>query len=116
VACVLLSALLASCGSARRGVPVQVRFEPHTARLKAGQKVFMQYCNGCHPGGEAGVGLAINNKPLPGWAIRYQVRHGLGVMPAFSEDVISDEKLDALEAYLLALGGHDAGEEMAPSR
>ena len=40
----------------------------------------------------------------------------LRVMPAFSEDVISDEKLDALEAYLLALGGHDAGEEMVPSR
>jgi mono/diheme cytochrome c family protein len=95
---------------------VQVPFEPHTETLQEGRRVFMQFCNGCHPGGEAGVGLALNNKPLPGWAIRYQVRHGLGVMPAFSEEVISDEKLDALESYLLALRDHDADEPTAPSR
>lgn len=105
----LLSAavLAAGCGSARRGVPVQQPFEADTPELQRGQRVFMQFCNGCHPGGTAGVGLALNNKPLPGFVIRYQVRHGLGVMPAFSDDVISEEQLDALVAYLDALRDHD---------
>ncbi|MDC4226474.1 MAG: cytochrome c [Candidatus Manganitrophus sp.] len=55
------------------------------------------------PEGEAGLGPALNNKPLPGWMIRFQVRHGLGAMPAFSEKEISDRELDDLViAYLKA--------------
>ena len=103
----ILSAVLAGCGSARRGVPMQPPLEIQDPDLKGGQQVFMRFCNGCHPRGEAGLGLAINNKPLPGWLIRFQVRNGLGVMPGFSDDVISDERLSELVAYLKRLRRHD---------
>lgn len=103
----LVGLLLAGCGSARRGTPVQPPFNPASQQVQQGRQVFMRFCNGCHPGGEAGVGLAINNKPLPGFLIRFQVRHGLGVMPSFSEEVISDEQLDALSAFLVRLRRHD---------
>lgn len=98
-----LSLLLSNCGTARRGVPM---FEPVDIEKQAvaqGEKVFMAYCHSCHPGGTAGLAPAINNKPLPGFLIRYQVRHGLGMMPAFKEEVISDEELDNLVAYLKVL-------------
>jgi mono/diheme cytochrome c family protein len=86
---------------------VQPPLEVADAEVAQGQQVFMRFCNGCHPGGEAGVGLALNNKPLPGWAIRFQVRRGLGAMPAFSDEVISDEQLRTLVAYLKTLRRHD---------
>jgi mono/diheme cytochrome c family protein len=72
-----------------------------------GRQVFMRFCNGCHPNGEGGLGPALNNKLLPGFLIKFQVRHGLGVMPSFSDDVISDEELDDLAGYLVALRHHD---------
>ena len=99
--------VVAGCGSARRGVPVQPPLEASTAQVAEGQRVFMQFCNGCHPGGEAGVGVALNNKPLPGLVIHVQVRNGFGSMPAFSEEVIGDAELDALIAYLKRLRRHD---------
>lgn len=95
-------ALASACGSARRGQP----FEPPLVldeQQARGQRVFMLQCNQCHPEGEGGLGPALNNKPLPGPAIRLQVRQGIGEMPAFGEDVISDADLDALSAYLLEL-------------
>ena len=95
--------MLSYCGTARRGVPL---FDPNNIENPAvaqGQKVFMTYCHKCHPGGTAGLAPAINNKPLPGFLIRYQVRNGIGMMPAFKEDVISDEELDNLVAYLKVL-------------
>ncbi|MGI9174648.1 MAG: c-type cytochrome [Rhodothermales bacterium] len=101
------SIALAGCGSARRGMPVQPPLEVSSVRVAEGQRVFMQFCNGCHPGGEAGVGVALNNKPLPGLAIHLQVRNGFGAMPAFSEEVIGDAQLDALIAYLKELRRHD---------
>ena len=60
-------------------------------------------CYTCHPGGAGGLGPALNNKALPASAIRLQVRHGFGVMPAFSEQQISQDQLDALIAFLKAL-------------
>jgi mono/diheme cytochrome c family protein len=110
---ILLSVLLAlsaswvaGCGSARRGVPTDPPLALTDSTLVRGQRVFMQFCNGCHPGGTGGVGLALNNKPLPGFVIRYQVRHGLGAMPAFSKEVIPDRDLDALTAFVKALRDH----------
>ena len=94
---------LAACGSARRGAPLTGPHEPPNAEVAEGQRTFDRFCNGCHPGGAAGVGLALNNKPLPGFVIRRQVRWGLGAMPAFSEETISDQELDNLVAYLVWL-------------
>lgn len=68
--------------------------------------MFMTHCNPCHPGGEAGLGPAINNKPLPGFLIKFQVRRGLGAMPSFSEHHIKDQELNDLIAYIKALRRH----------
>src|ERR1044071_4991757 len=96
---------LAAC-SARRGEPLYGLLDLSDPAVAHGQQVFMRECHHCHPGGEAGLGPAINNKPLPGFLIRFQVRNGLGAMPAFSDDEISPTELDALLAYLKALRSH----------
>jgi len=68
-----------------------------------GEAVFMRFCNGCHPAALGGLGPGIINKPLPAFAIRFQVRNGLGAMPSFDERVIPSEDLSALLAYIRAL-------------
>lgn len=72
-------------------------------QVALGQEVFFANYHQCHTGGSKSLGLGIPNKPLPDWAIRFQVRNGIGQMPAFSEEEISDGELDALIAYLNAL-------------
>lgn len=93
---------LSACGSARRGEPVAEPVEL-TAAEQHGERVFMRECHRCHPDGQAGLGPAINNKPLPAAMIRFQVREGVGAMPGFSDEVIPDQDLDALVVYLEAL-------------
>ena len=61
----------------------------------------MEHCQRCHPGGEAGLGPAIN--PAPAFGKRFQARHGLGAMPSFGEDLISDKELESMLSYLKAL-------------
>jgi mono/diheme cytochrome c family protein len=90
------------CGSARRGVPLTEPL-PQTPAVQRGQKAFMHHCHACHPGGSAGLGPALNNKPLPGSLIRFQVRNGLGAMPSVSKDHLSDEELDDLVEYVITL-------------
>jgi len=99
----LLMLLLCYCGTARRGAPVFAPVSLASAEVVKGQAVFDTYCQKCHPGGESGLGPALNNKPLPGFMIRFQVRNGLGVMPAFKEAVIPDEELDSMVAYMKTL-------------
>ncbi|HEY0709291.1 MAG TPA: cytochrome c [Polyangia bacterium] len=98
----LLFLTLAGCGTARRSEPL-VGPAPLDAEQVRGERVFMEFCHQCHPGGDAGLALAINNKPLPGAAIKLQVRKGVGQMPAFAEDVIPDEALDPLVSYMAAI-------------
>lgn len=99
------------CGSARRSVPLVGPMELDDPQLILGQQVFASHCYQCHPGGRAGLGPAINDKPLPAALIRMQVRNGLGAMPAFGEPVISDEQLDAVAQYLVALRDHNSAED-----
>lgn len=102
--CVILGLLsLASGCSARRSEPVAGPFTPASAQLRQGEIAFDRHCSHCHPGGEKGLAPAINNKPLPGFMIKFQVRHGVGAMPAFSEEEIADAELDAMVKYLKAL-------------
>lgn len=93
---------VSGCASPRRsealGNPVVVK----TAAEEHGRQVFMDNCYQCHTGGEGAVGPGINNKALPGFLIRMQVRNGLGAMPAFPADRISARDLDDLVAYLKA--------------
>jgi mono/diheme cytochrome c family protein len=105
-AVVLALALASGCGSARRSPPLVEPLPLGTAELRQGHEVFSAHCHACHPGGEAGLGPALNNKPLPRFMIRLQVRRGMGAMPAFPEEVISDQELDHLLDYLLALRRH----------
>jgi mono/diheme cytochrome c family protein len=92
----------AACTSARRSEPIIGPTPAKGAAFAEGRRLFMQYCHACHPAGEAGLGPAINNKPLPAALIKFQVRHGLGAMPAFKDHLDQDE-LDAVAAYLIAL-------------
>ena len=78
-------------------------------RLAEGQRVFMQQCNQCHVGGAAGVGPSLNDKHLPPWLIRFQVRHGLGSMPAFPPRVMSDRQVEDVVTYVRYLRFHPNG-------
>ena len=94
---------LAGCMSARRGEPFAQPVALTDAVQVRGEQVFARHCAQCHPGGEAGLGPAINDRPLPKGAIAAQIRLGVGAMPAFPEDVISSDDVDAVTEYLLAL-------------
>jgi hypothetical protein len=50
--------------------------------------------------GEAGLGPAVNSNPAPQFAKRFQMRHGLGVMPSFTKEVISKKDLHDISKYL----------------
>ena len=100
-----IAVLLASCATARRGEPLRGPLSLD-AREEHGREVFFRYCHTCHPGGEGGLGPGLNNKPVPGFLIKFQVRHGLGAMPSFPEERLGDEDLDDLVHYLERLRGH----------
>ena len=99
---IIALALAAGCGSARKGDLSEERFhaDPQLAR---GRVIFMHQCNQCHVQGGPGLGPGIIDKPLPADAIRTQVRAGVGTMPAFGEDKIKPDELDALVRYLQVL-------------
>jgi mono/diheme cytochrome c family protein len=101
----LLATMLAltACGSPRVGEPFGAPVRLASSEAETGERVFMARCHECHPGGAAGLGPALNNKPLPALLIRLQTRHGLGAMPEFDEATISESELDALVAYLQEL-------------
>jgi mono/diheme cytochrome c family protein len=90
------------CATSRRRPPLGPA-PALTGQAAEGQVAFMEKCNRCHPGGEAGLGPSLNNKPFPDFLKRFQVRHGLGVMPHFDKDELSDAQLDAIVEYLKAL-------------
>jgi mono/diheme cytochrome c family protein len=96
-----------SCGSALRDEPITPPLSVNDEKVSIGQQVFMEHCYQCHPGGAGGLAPAINDKPLPVWLMKTQVRVGLGAMPGFSEKKISGEQLDSLMVYLKALRAND---------
>lgn len=104
VAAVLAFPLFATaCGTARRSEALGNAPVVADAAEQRGQSVFMQHCNACHVGGAGALAPGINDKPLPAFLMRFQVRRGLGAMPAFPGEKISDAELDDLIAYLRAL-------------
>jgi mono/diheme cytochrome c family protein len=105
-AAVFLGSILAACAPAYRGEPLTGPLELTMPTLVLGQRVFDANCHQCHPGGAGGLGPSLNDKPLPGPLIAYQVRQGFGAMPAFSPDRLSDGELDALVLYLEELRLH----------
>lgn len=71
--------------------------------VAAGKTVFDQFCNSCHPNGQAGAGPALAGKNLQGSQIQSKVRSGGGGMPAFTSAQISDAQLANLAAYVQTL-------------
>jgi mono/diheme cytochrome c family protein len=106
--CIVTSLLvLCACATTRGSEPVRGPLVVDSAEEQQGQVVFMRECNYCHPMGDGGLGPALNNKPLPKAPVKLQIRKGLGAMPAFSEQQLSDAEVDAIFAYMLVLRRHD---------
>jgi mono/diheme cytochrome c family protein len=102
----ILAAALAACGASRRSEPVAGTFEPRNDRERRGEALFDRHCHKCHTGGEAGLGPGFNDKPLPVHLMKLQTRVGIGAMPGFKESEISDQELDDLMSYIVALRHH----------
>jgi mono/diheme cytochrome c family protein len=88
-----------ACGTTRLG-ETGAGLPAMTENAQRGELVFMQRCHKCHPDGEAGLGPAINGKPLPTWLMRIQIRNGLGMMPSFGDDLIDGTQMEDLLEYL----------------
>jgi mono/diheme cytochrome c family protein len=99
---VLLLWILAGC-SARRSEPIVGPLRSSSPEVARGEIAFDRHCSHCHPGGERGMAPALNDKPLPGFLIKLQVRHGLGTMPAISRRELDDQELRDVVRYLKAL-------------
>jgi mono/diheme cytochrome c family protein len=108
VALAAAALLCVSCGSARRSEPIKGAFATSDPRVEHGRQVWMMKCDRCHPGGEAGLGPATNDKPLPEFLIATQIRTGLGAMPAFTKAEMSDSDVAAVIAYMKAIRRADA--------
>jgi mono/diheme cytochrome c family protein len=103
-AVVLAAALAAACGPSRVPPPADATARTvDTREERRGERVYMRHCNHCHPGGAAGLGPSLNDKPLPKALVRTQVRQGLGAMPPFDAQRIPDGDLDAVAEYVEAL-------------
>src|SRR4051794_17458234 len=105
-AAVLAVLAIAACSSVRRGEPIAGSMNMTDASVQRGRISYGAYCYKCHTQGEGGMGPVINDKPLPKFLMRFQVRHGLGAMPAFSGQEISDRELEDILNYLVALRHH----------
>lgn len=104
-ACLIVAIIftLAEACSSRRSEPLRGSLELSNDRVKNGHVLYMEHCQKCHPQGEGGLAPAINSNLAPGFIKRFQMRHGLGVMPSFKDDEISDEQLKDISKYLKAL-------------
>lgn len=93
-----------------QGKPDQVPSLPGGAEKPAaaldGQALFDKFaCSGCHgPGGEGGVGPALNQTELPAGELIQVIRNGRRAMMSFKSDVMSDAELEAIIQYVQALG------------
>jgi mono/diheme cytochrome c family protein len=104
---VALVLITVGCRSVRRGEPIQGALDTTDPAVARGQKIFAQHCYSCHPGGEGGLGPALNDKPFPRFLMKTQVRLGLGTMPSFDKHTLPPDELDDLMKYVLAQRRHN---------
>lgn len=67
----------------------------------AGSKLFTATCDGCHPGGRAGLGPSL--KGVSAEEVTKTVMEGKDMMPSFGPSQISDQQLRDIIAYLASL-------------
>jgi len=94
------------CHSVRRGEPIVGPLSSNDPAVQHGKIVFARRCDSCHPGGEGGLDPGLNDKPLPIFAMKLQVRTGVvgfGVMPSFDKHQIPSEDLDDMMRYIKAV-------------
>jgi mono/diheme cytochrome c family protein len=106
IAVVLVAAITAGCYPVRRAEPIVGPMTLNEPTLERGRLLFDRHCYKCHTEGEGGLGPILNDKPLPKFLMRLQTRVGLGAMPRFTKEQISDDELDDLLAYIVALRHH----------
>jgi mono/diheme cytochrome c family protein len=103
VASIIICLTVFSCAS-RKSTPITGKeLVTKNERVVNGERVFMAHCQKCHPGGEGGLAPSINANPAPQFIKRFQMRHGLGVMPSFKKEEISKSDLRDISIYLKAL-------------
>ena len=102
----LFGARISSCSAPEKTLYATPKELP-TKELQDGRKLFNEYCASCHPGGMSGVGLAIINKPLPEFLIEFQIRNGVGVMPAFDKKMLTHKQVEQIAEYLVYLRKKD---------
>lgn len=76
---------------------------PLSPAAERGKAVFLANCNRCHPEGKKKVGPSLDDKSLPGFWIKTQVRLGIGGMPSFPRKKISAAQLDDVVQYVKSL-------------
>jgi hypothetical protein len=74
-----------------------------TRREYSGMQLFMTNCNGCHPGGMQGKGPSLIDKPLPDFLIHFQIRQGMGDMPAFKEEELSKDEVKRIVLFVRSM-------------
>lgn len=100
---IAVNGLLPSC-AIRKSEPITGKtVNTSDIHLRAGEVLYMTYCDKCHPSGEGGLGPALNSLNVPSFVKRFQVRHGLGVMPYFKKDQISKQDIRDISDYMKAL-------------
>lgn len=102
----LVLVALSACHPARRAEPLVGPMTLADTSLLRGRLLFDRHCYKCHLEGEGGMGPIMNDKPLPTFLIKMQVRAGLGAMPGFTQEQISDDELDDLANYTVFLRHH----------
>jgi mono/diheme cytochrome c family protein len=102
IASIMILVAFQACMMRKSEPLTQKTFAPDSKQVAHGEQVYMMHCQKCHPAGEAGLGPALNSNPAPGFIKRFQMRHGLGVMPAFKKDEISKQDLKDIAKYLKA--------------
>ena len=102
----LMVAALSACHPVRRSEPLVGPMTLSDPGLHRGRLLFDKWCYKCHAEGEGALAPSMNDKPLPKFLMRLQTRVGLGAMPAFGKDKITDDELDDLVNYIVYLRHH----------
>lgn len=98
----LVAALALAACNQRRSEPFVGPIELDEAEQR-GELLFYRNCNECHPQGESGLAPGLNDKLVPDFVLKNQVRNPIAFMPEFEEDSLTDQQLDDLVEYLKAL-------------